>query len=206
MTNDRRTSGERAGGTEELPIELQLDLLVDGELSEPQRRMLLRRMEELGSHAAVGWRELALRFLERQTEKEAVGQLMAGGRVVPVEWVPAERKAWFWRMAGSRHVMGVAAGLVIAVISATVTFYATRVSPVRSGDLVVNAKLPGAALGGSEDLDLSVPVVSTSGTLQFPTEAEGEAPPAVSRTWVIQGDDTGRTYAIPVNTMMMQVH
>jgi hypothetical protein len=198
-------------GQEDLPIELQLDLLVDGELPEPQRRILLRRMEELGSHAAVGWRELALRFLERQTEKEAVRGLMAGGNVIPVEFAPPadRRKPLLWRVAGSRHVMGVAAGLAIAVTSATVTFYATRPTDVRNNALVFDAKLPAEALGAGEDVALRVPVVPASGTLQFPAAAEADAEnaPAVARqTWVIQGDTSGRPIAIPVNTMMMQVH
>ena len=51
------------------PIEeIELDLLVDGELDEPRRRELLARLEA----APEGWRRCALAFLEAQSFREAL--------------------------------------------------------------------------------------------------------------------------------------
>ena len=74
---------------EELPRELQLDLLVDAELPENQRRALLQAMDQKPDE----WRGLALRFLQRQVEKETVRELTAGGSLVPVDMMPRKMVA-----------------------------------------------------------------------------------------------------------------
>ena len=86
---------ERGDAT--MPRDLQLDLLVDAELPERDRRALLAALDRDPSGAA--WRELAMRFLQRQVEKEAVTQLMGGGRLVPAEVVEpaAARKGAAYR-------------------------------------------------------------------------------------------------------------
>lgn len=55
----------------------RLDLLVDGELSEPERRQLLMRLDQ----EPDGWRRCALAFLEAQSWRGALGYLFqaAGG-------------------------------------------------------------------------------------------------------------------------------
>ena len=51
--------------------ERQFDLLVDGELSEADRRALLLQLE----HEPDGWRRCALAFLEAQCWKAELGQI-----------------------------------------------------------------------------------------------------------------------------------
>ena len=62
------------------PLDLQLDLLVDGELPEARRRTLLVSLDR----APDQWRGLAIRFLQQQTEKQSIRALMNGGKLVPV--------------------------------------------------------------------------------------------------------------------------
>lgn len=209
MSDKRRSVGDTGPAQEELPVELQMDLLVDGELTESQRRVLLRRMEELGNHAAVGWRELALRFLERQAEKETVGQLMAGGRIVPVQFVETARPGP-WRRFFAPLPLGMAAGLLIAVTSAMVTLYVAGGSGTAKGTaLEFDALLPSEALGGAEGVTVRMPLVTqrdTEGGLPLlPLSAE-ESSGIRQRSLVIQPGVDGRPVAYPVNTMMMQVH
>ncbi len=52
----------------------QVDLLVDGELSEADRRALLLQLE----HEPDGWRRCALAFLEAQSWKAELGQVAPG--------------------------------------------------------------------------------------------------------------------------------
>ena len=61
-----------------MTLDLHVDLLVDGELTDQQRAALLRAAEQ----EPTRWRAIAMRFLARQTEKQAVRQLM--GRA-PIE-------------------------------------------------------------------------------------------------------------------------
>ena len=55
--------------------EQQVDLLVDGELSEADRRALLLQLE----HEPDGWRRCALAFLEAQCWKTELGQIAPCG-------------------------------------------------------------------------------------------------------------------------------
>ena len=55
--------------------EQQVDLLVDGELSEADRRELLLQLE----HEPDGWRRCALAFLEAQCWKAELGQIARAG-------------------------------------------------------------------------------------------------------------------------------
>ena len=208
MSDVRRS--DAADGHEELPVELQVDLLVDGELDEENRRMLLRRMEELGSHAAVGWRELALRFVERQVEKESVKQLMQGGRVVPVEFMPPVVKRGMWRrvkgMEWERPVL-VVAGMLIAVTSAVVTVYAVRgpgagAAPAKPQGTIV-FDMPAEAVGGaSGTIPLNVPLVSGEPGQLFPGNGDDSV---TRRSWVIQPDGTDKAVVVPVNLTNVQV-
>ncbi len=79
--------------------ERRLDLLVDGELSEEDRRALLRLLDR----EPGGWRRCALAFLEAQAWKRELPALLdsSGGEPGPAE----PRRRWWW----SRHA-GTAAG------------------------------------------------------------------------------------------------
>ena len=143
---------QRAAGScpDALPLELQLDLLVDEELPEDRRRALLLELDRDATGAA--WRTLSLRFLERQVERRSVRDLIAGGRLLPVEEALANyripRSIWSsWRGLGT-----VAAGLLIAVGSAMVTGYWVQQHRVVTPPIAVNtevarANLPGPAVG-----------------------------------------------------------
>jgi hypothetical protein len=148
----------------ELPWDLRLDLLVDGELPEEQRRTMLTSLDERPGE----WRSVGMRFLQRQTEKESVRKLMAGGRVVPVEMLPmakAEREAVIGRV-GWQWIAGVAAGLLIAGASGLVTIRVMK--SVGAGAKLATAKpvtnefhatVPGEVVSSERALNLSVPVV-----------------------------------------------
>jgi hypothetical protein len=85
-----------------------VDMLVDGELSEPRRRELLRGLE----HAPDGWRRCALAFLEAQCWRKELGG-MAGEaqarREPPQPSTPLKRSWTRWP-----RVVALAASLLIA--------------------------------------------------------------------------------------------
>jgi len=182
------------------PIELQLDLLVDGELPEDQRHTVLLAMER---HAT--WRELALRFLQRQTEQETVRLLMTGGRVVPVDLAPAtaRRPAIIGRI-GWIPAMATAAGLLIAAISALVTLYVVR--PVPATALVeFQTSLPRDMVSSDAAVPVSVPMVRTvDNAMLFPVSNEGDD--AMTRkSVIIQPNGRGGFIMIPVSTSKTKV-
>ena len=89
----------------------ELDLLVDGELSEAPRRALLRRLDQTPG----GWRQCALAFLEAQSWRAGLGSL--GGELTRDEDAPA-RIARRRPPSPARRwttVLAVAAGLLIAL-------------------------------------------------------------------------------------------
>jgi hypothetical protein len=145
---------------DELPWDLRLDLLVDGELPEEQRRSVLISLDERPGE----WRAVGMRFLQRQTEKESVRKLMAGGTLVPVEIVPVVgtgRRAVIGRVGGQGSA-GVAAGLVIAVISGVATFKVMKSAGTGATLATTNeirATVPGEVVSSGGSLNLSVPVV-----------------------------------------------
>ncbi len=55
-------------------IDLAVDLLVDNELPEEQRRSLLGRLDNVPG----GWRSVGIRFLQRQVERDAARRLLSG--------------------------------------------------------------------------------------------------------------------------------
>jgi hypothetical protein len=194
-----------------MPLELQLDLLVDEELPEDRRRALLLELDREATGA--GWRTLSLRFLERQGERRSVRDLIAGGRLLPVEEAPANykmpRNHWkHWRGVGS-----VAAGLLIAFGSAVVTGYWVQqhggAKPVASNTgEIARANLPGAAVGMPE----ATPVVEYSVGQDRPF-TEGMLAPQMNddtyiprRSVIIQPDGTGKAMVIPVKTLPIEVY
>jgi len=113
-------------GENDLPVELQLDLLVDGELDEATRAKLLTQLEAVYRSAdrprnAADWRALALRFLERQTEKQTVRTMMEGGAVVSQDVLsrlpsPTDDERFVLRhWIRTTRALAVAAGLLIVI-------------------------------------------------------------------------------------------
>jgi hypothetical protein len=194
-----------------LPLELQLDLLVDEELPEDRRRALLLELDRDATRA--GWRTLSLRFLERQVERRSVRDLIAGGRLLPVEDLPANYRlphsAWIhWRGLGT-----VAAGLLIAIGSAMVTGYWVQqhsvVAPGRTANPeVARTNLPGPAVGMRD----ATPAVEYTIVPDRPFTDAILTAPATSdmynsrRSLIIQPDGPGKAMVIPVNTLPMKVY
>jgi len=198
----------------EMPLELKLDLLVDGELPEAERRELLMK---LSREPRGPWRDLAVRFLERQDEKETVRRLMAGGRVVPVEWnapvrvaapvvAPAEAPAIAGRIAARLNwTLAVAAGLLLVATSAMVTFYLTQ--PAGRTGVVgeFHASLPPEVVSFDRSVPVTVPVVNVSGSSAvFPMD-DGD-PRFSKRSMVVQPAGGEKAMVIPVNTLKAAVY
>ena len=182
--------------TERMPMELQLDLLVDGELAEDQRKALLLRLND---EPPGPWRDLGVRFLQRQMEREGVRQLMAGGSVVPATLLEEPRPVAgrVWRRLS--WTMSIAAGLLIVAISAMVTFYLVRPAPsvMTAGEF--EASIPGELVSYDRNVKVTVPVVNLKGG---PDIFNNQHDPRLSRqSWVIQPDGQGNAVVIPMNTM-----
>jgi hypothetical protein len=223
MTMGKQTDEAADAQWRDMPLELQLDLLVDAELPDPQRRVLLRKLEQRAEMEE--WRDLAIRFLHRQVEKQTVRDLMAGGSILPLELLDITPPRRF-RLAGwlrSPGVMATAAGMLIAATSAVITLYIVRdVAPLAGaagpsgGAKIVEftGNLPGEALGVDKGISVRVPMrpgqdvnFFPAGMLQqgagFERNARGTTPAGAGsrRSVVIQPDGKGNAVAIPVNLM-----
>ena len=189
---------------EPLPLDLQLDLLVDEELPETERKALLRSLDA----RPETWRELSIRFLQRQVERRSSQQLIEGGALVVHDAVPP-----VYRFPGALRTLltrgrlsAIAASLIIAAGSAGLTWYALRnqstVTPTEMAVTTVN--LPGNAFGMEKPMAVEVPVVSrheSTGNSLF-MQSAGEDPAAPSRrSLVIQPDGNGNAIVVPVNTL-----
>jgi hypothetical protein len=184
-------------------MDLYLDLLVDDELPEEKRAEVLRGMTD------GEWRELSLRFLQRQVEKKSVRQLMAGeakrreqqkeqpevaGRIGSGWWTGATK---------------LAAAIAITAGAVGITAYMMRHSGVGEGtgpvakgtgeQEVVAVKLPGGVTGDEKGVELPVPVtVRTDGiSSDMFLPAEGERGTKQSLVIIRQSDD--KAIAVPVS-------
>ena len=138
--------------------EQQFDLLVDGELSEADRRALLVQLE----HEPDGWRRCALAFLEAQCWREEFGQTAApaatqaagagAGHIAPLSQVEPAGRRQSWRQYAATSLT-MAASFLIA--------------------LVVGMGLRGNWSGGSHDSALLKTAVS-----EFPLASRGALPAA----------------------------
>jgi hypothetical protein len=199
-----------------LPLDLQLDLLVDEELPEEVRVALLARLDSEPGR----WRELSIRFLQRQVERRSVRELMDGGRVLPLNFEAAVRDevGRLYRFPGMRwatapRLIGVAAGLLIATTSVLVTVQVMgrrQVSPtvVSTASDTIQADLPGQSVGLERPLAVEVPMVDGVREEGRPWQFLGAAPdrPMPRRNVVIQPDGSGNAVVIPVNTMPLHVY
>lgn len=92
-------------------IERQIDQLVDGELSEDQRRELLARLDQQPD----GWRRCALAFLEAQCWRETLGPVALRPMEAPAEPRPASRSSCGWA-ARYGVLAAVAASFLLAFV------------------------------------------------------------------------------------------
>jgi len=86
-----------------------LDLLVDGELTEPERRDLLAKLDETPG----GWRRCALAFLEAQCWKEGLGLVPRHLATQPHASPASRRPRSYWGKGVT--VLAIAASFLIAL-------------------------------------------------------------------------------------------
>ncbi len=193
--------------TDDLPLDLQMDLLVDGELPEPRRRALLASMDDQPGQ----WRTVALRFLQHQTEEQTVAALMAGGTLVPAAAaVPmaATRRPVIGRI-GWRRLSAVAAGLFIAAASALLTMVVVRPpEPAIAGGMSgeYQTTLPSDVVASDQSLRVSMPVLQTDDNAPlFPVSVSDNPGPART-TILVQPNGKDSYVLIPVNTSYVAVY
>ncbi len=178
-----------------MPLELRFDLLVDGELGEYQRAELLHLLDREPER----WRALAVRFLQRQTEKESVRALMAGGTLLPAQVVRQKRRVIGY--VGMRRFVATAAGLLIAVTSALVTLYVVRPATAQPGEF--HTQIPAAAMASDNAVPVSVPIVRAADDSQFIPAAPNRS---TRNSYVVQPDGNGGAIVIPVSTVQAPVY
>jgi hypothetical protein len=190
---------------DDVPTDLLLDLLVDGELPEQRRRALLVSLDGQPEQ----WRDLALRFLQQQTEKQTVQALVAGGNLVPVA---DARKAPVRRpilgRVGWQRLTAIAAGLFIAASSALVTLVAVRTpsNPAVAAPTEFVATVPPEAVASDRPLSVSVPVVPASdNTAIFQVNRSGDRR-ATRTTILVQPDGNDGYMVIPVSMSRAQIY
>jgi len=189
----------------DMPMELQLDLLVDDELSEADRRHLLSQLDR---EPPGPWRDLAIRFLQRQVEKETVRKLMAGGTLVPVELTaPAPAPSPIAGRIGGRLIwtLGIAAGLLLVATSAMVTFYLTQPKTASAVVAEFSANLPPESVSFDRSVPVTVPVVNIPGSAAlFPID-DGDTRFSKSSN-VYQPAGPGKVMMIQVRTLKAAVY
>ena len=84
-----------------VPDDGRFDLLVDGELSEADRRQLLSSLDEMPD----GWRRCALAFLEAQSWKGAIGSIERGSVARPLVVRPIRRPRFPGGLLGTLAAM-----------------------------------------------------------------------------------------------------
>lgn len=175
--------------------DLQLDLLVDDELPETQRAALLSNL------GPQGWRELAIRFLQRQVEHKSVRQLVSPPMAEPAPALPFPRQQWrLWRIAAALIVSAGAVGLLAYGLRGGGGSSSNVAStPGNSGPVAV--ALPASVLGTKDPgVRLNVPVLASangvSSEMFIPSE-RSETP--TRRTLVIMPSDRDSAVVVPVN-------
>ena len=182
----------------QLPLDLQMDLLIDNELPEEGRRAVLQALDREPGENGRRWRELALRFLQHQTERQGVRQLMAGGNLLPAQ-VISQKNMPVIGWVGTRRILATAAGLLIAATSALVTLYLVRPPHVTSHELSVN--IPAEAVGFDQSVTVPVPLVKAPDGPQalFPVN-DVDLSRESRQSWILQSDGKGGAVIVPVNT------
>jgi len=131
-----------------------LDLLVDGELPDAERRKLLLRLEQVPG----GWRACALAFLAAQCLREAMDQAarqpLARPQIEPLR--PVRRSTWMRRV---QPVLAVAAGFLLALGFGWLTGTWRGASAPGPGGAVAPDLIAGRTdrTGLSEDQPVAVP-------------------------------------------------
>lgn len=127
-----------------------VDLLVDGELDEAQRRGLLSRLDE----RPEGWRRLALAFLEAQCWKREMPALVRAARQPAPCAGPPPRRRWPEGRVATALAMGASFLLALGLGTLLRDLALPRVDGPVSGPLAENGKAP-APPAGLEDRALA---------------------------------------------------
>jgi hypothetical protein len=198
---------------ETMPVEAKLDLLVDAELPEDERRELLLALDQ--EAAGKGWRALSVRFLERQVEKQAAREwLGAAAAPAPGAENANNHSLPMTRQPAHGYLRSIAAGLLVAAVSAVVTIYAVRrPTAVRdpqvtqaAGPIVTD--IPGEVLNYPHAVRMNVPVENVQNLDQpfFPTDSWSRGDLGSKRSVVIQADASGNPVVIPVTPLRMRFY
>ncbi len=172
-------------------LEVQLDLLVDDELPDPNRVQILRQLDTV----PTGWRMLALRFLERQVEHKVFHNYTAVSTPAPV--YPVVPTAPLSFPTPQRHYFRYAAGLGIILLLGVGLWLNLKqtqtINPLDQAALsTVNIILPGSLNGGTATI--KVPVQGRSTIAQITAnEAPGD-----NQQLLIVADDNDHIIALPV--------
>jgi hypothetical protein len=172
-------------------IERQLDLLVDGELSDAERRRLLASFDEQPG----AWRRCALVFLEAQSwrrEARALDRTTSESRAVNAPLtLPSPRKGVGFRqeVASRRPWRASAAGLTFAMAASFLVAFG----------LAWVIRQPSAGLVAVEDADVAAPAIPALAAAD--TQATVRPRLGGSRPWepvtlVMDGGPNGRTQEI----------
>ncbi|MGO8750827.1 MAG: hypothetical protein ACLQNE_33165 [Thermoguttaceae bacterium] len=142
-----------------------LDLLVDGELADCERRTLLEQLER----APEGWRRCALAFLESQCWRDEFRTVAHQQPVEPAS-LETSRRPSRWRVAG-RTLLAMAASFLLAL----------GLGPVLRG-LPWRTPLPGPSVADVAAVGPEVLTTSTSVALKPPLVPGGRTSAAASPT------------------------
>lgn len=174
-------------------LEVQLDLLVDDELPDPNRVQILRQLDAV----PTGWRMLALRFLERQVEHKVFHNYEATSTQQPVYpemtqtaslSFPAPKRRYFRHAAGLGIILLLGAGLWLNLKQPQ-----TVTPQNQTAQSTVNIILPGSLNGGTATIKVPVQVGSSTLSRISANEAPGD-----NQQLLIVADDNDHIIALPV--------
>jgi hypothetical protein len=199
---------------EKLPLDMELDLLVDEELPEERRRELLKSLDNRPGQ----WRELSIRFLQRQVEKKSARQLLAAGVVnlpgreeKPAGYFRFPRGSWLSqaRMTGIAAALLIAAGAGVMIYSVmqhdartNVIVQNHDVSPV--DPMTVDTNLPRSVAGMEIPVKVSVVDLRTDAQASTIFQQDFDARPGSRQSIVIKPDASGNALVIPVKSLQVQ--
>ena len=122
----------------------ELDLLVDGELADPDRRELLKQLDRTEG----GWRSCALAFLEAQCWKNEFRAAARQER--PASPAKSPRRRWLTETKGT--ILAMAASFLLTLGLVPVVRNAWFAPSGASGEAEVASMEPGAKPGGAPSL------------------------------------------------------
>jgi hypothetical protein len=176
------------------PGDERLDLLVDGELSEPDRRELLSSLDETPG----AWRRCALAFLEAQSWKSEMRSIRRESAVEPSQRRSARRVGFFRGIYGT--LFAVAACFMLA-LGLGLTIRGLQRPPEAVGPS------PGDLAPGDLAEVMTEPAVSVSAPQEPELPAEAPGPVIPGDGWqlvsvpVLPGENGARSIQVPARAV-----